>query len=46
MRKNDWNSLFIYLNFRLDIKLNKFLRPANLKEAVRQIEKMISDDQT
>lgn len=32
--------------FSSDIKLNQFLRPSALKDAVRQMEKIIGGDQT
>ncbi len=32
--------------FSSDLKLNNFLRPSNLKEALRQMEKVVGGDQT
>ncbi len=37
-------NLFFY--FSSDIKLNNFLRSSNLKEALRQMEKVVGGDQT
>lgn len=36
----------LYFPFSSDLKLNNFLRPSNLKEAMRQMEKVVGGDQT
>jgi DNA-dependent protein kinase catalytic subunit len=36
----------VILYFSSDIKLNNFLRPSTLKEALRQMEKVVGGDQT
>jgi DNA-dependent protein kinase catalytic subunit len=35
----------VILYFSSDIKLNNFLRPSTLKEALRQMEKVVGGDQ-
>lgn len=38
--------LFIIIYISCDLKLNNFLRPSTLKEALRQMEKVLGGDQT
>ncbi len=37
--------LFLRFIFSSDLKLNNFLRPSSLKEALRQMEKVVGGDQ-
>jgi len=39
-------NLCVDVYFSSDLKLNNFLRPSNLKEALRQMEKVVGGDQT
>ncbi len=38
--------LFLRFIFSCDLKLNNFLRPSSVKEALRQMEKVVGGDQT
>jgi hypothetical protein len=43
---NEENNLSFFVFSRSDLKLNSFLRSSNLKEARRQMEKVVGGDQT
>jgi hypothetical protein len=46
MYEKEMNLINYFFIFSCDLKLNNFLRPSTLKEALRQMEKVVGGDQT